>query len=337
MSVITISKALHAALREEMTKDQAVFVIGEDIGGQSSPYGVARDLETIFGKNRVIATPLSEAGYVGISIGASMRGMRPVIEFASIDFIGVCMDQIINQAAKMRYMSGGQVSVPIVLHLPIGSGLRKAGQHSQCLESMLAHLPGLKIVAPTTPYDAKGLFKAAIRDDDPVVFLTHKFLFDVKGEVSEDDYIIPIGEATIRREGKDVTIIAWSRQVLYSLEAAEKLQKEGIDAEVLDLRSLVPLDWETIAESVCKTHRVVVTEECVKRGGYAGEISAQIAEELFTELYQPVARVGALNIVPPFSPPLEDAFFPHPQDIVDAAEIIMSKPKRRMISYGVFE
>jgi pyruvate/2-oxoglutarate/acetoin dehydrogenase E1 component len=324
MSVMTISEALHAALYEEMLRDEEVFTIGEEVG-RFGPYEVTTGLETVFSKNRVIATPISEAGFVGICVGAAMRGMRPVVELMYIDFIGVCMDQIINQAAKMRYMTGGQVSIPMVLRLPMGSGRRNAGQHSQCLESMLAHVPGLKMVAPTTPYDAKGLLKAAIRDDDPVMFLDHKFLFGVKGEVPEDDYVVPIGKAAVRREGKDLTIIAWSRQVLYALEAAEELKKEGIDAEVIDLRSLVPLDWETIADSVRKTHRVVVTEECVKRGGYGAEISAQIAEELFAELEQSVARIGALNIVPPFSPPLEDAFFPHPKDIVETAKKVMKK------------
>jgi pyruvate/2-oxoglutarate/acetoin dehydrogenase E1 component len=323
MSIMTIAEALHVALREEMARDQEVFVIGEEVGGQYGLFDMTTGLQDIFGKDRAIATPISEAGFVGMSVGAALRGMRPVVELMYIDFIGVCMDQIINQAAKMRYMTGGQVSVPMVLLLPTGSGRRNAGQHSQCLESMLAHVPGLKMVAPTTPYDAKGLLKAAIRDDDPVMFLEPKLIMGMKGEVPEGDYVVPIGQAAVRREGKDVTIIAWSRQVLYSLEAAEKLQKEGIDPEVIDLRSLVPLDWETITESVRKTHRVVVVEECVKRGGYGAEISAQIAEELFAELSQPVARVGALNIVPPFSPPLEDAFFPHPKDIVQAAKRTM--------------
>jgi pyruvate/2-oxoglutarate/acetoin dehydrogenase E1 component len=319
MSIMTIAEALHVALREEMARDREVFVIGEEVGGQYGLFDMTTGLQDIFGKDRAIATPISEAGFVGMSVGAALRGMRPVVELMYIDFIGVCMDQIINQAAKMRYMTGGQVSVPMVLLLPTGSGRRNAGQHSQCLESMLAHVPGLKMVAPTTPYDAKGLLKAAIRDNDPVMFLEHKLLFGNKGEVPEGDYVVPIGQAAVRRKGQDLTIIAWSRQVLYALEAAEELQKEGIAAEVIDLRSLVPLDWQTIAESVRKTHRVVVAEECVKRGGYGAEISAQIAEELFAELDQPVARVGALNIVPPFSPPLEDAFFPHPQDIVAAA------------------
>jgi pyruvate/2-oxoglutarate/acetoin dehydrogenase E1 component len=329
MSLMTIAEALHAALHEEMLRDKEVFVMGEDVGGQYGLFNVTTGLRDIFGKNRAIATPISEAGFVGMAVGAAIRGMRPVTELLYIDFIGVCMDQIINQAAKMRYMTGGQVSVPMVLLLPTGTGRRNAGQHSQCLESLLAHIPGLKMVAPTNPYDAKGLLKASIRDDDPVMFLEHKLIMGIKGEVPEGDYVVPIGKAAVRREGKDLTIIAWSRQVLYALEAEEELQKEGIDAEVIDLRSLVPLDWETIEKSICKTHRVVVTEECVKRGGYAGEISAQIAENLFTELYQPVARVGALNIVPPFSPPLEDAFFPHPKDIVEAARKVMCEGTKR--------
>jgi acetoin:2,6-dichlorophenolindophenol oxidoreductase subunit beta len=321
---MTIGSALNAALFEEMERDKEVFVIGEEIG-RTGLYGVTSGLEERFGKSRVIRTPISEAGFVGMSVGAAMRGMRPVTELMYIDFIGVCMDQVINQAAKMRYMTGGQVSIPMVLLLPTGAGRRNAGQHSQSLESLLAHIPGLKMVAPTTPYDAKGLLKASIRDDDPVMFLEHKFTAGIEGDVPDGDYIVPIGKANVRRKGKDVTVIAWSRQVIYALEAAEELQKEGINAEIIDLRSLVPLDWDTIQESVCKTHRVVITEECVKRGGYAAEISAQISENLFGELNRPVERIGALNITPPFSPPLEDAFFPHPKDIIAAVRKLFDK------------
>lgn len=315
MSIMTIGEALHHALHDEMARDPSVFTIGEEVGFNGL-YGVTKGLENEFGTKRVIATPISEAGFVGMAVGAAMRGMRPVAELMYIDFIGVCMDQIVNQAAKMCYMTGGQISVPMVLRLPMGSGRRNAGQHSQNLESMLTHVPGLKVVAPITPRDAKGMLLAAIRDPDPVVMLEHKLCYGLQGEVPDEDYTIPFGQAAVRREGKDVTFIAWSRQVLFALEAAGVLAQEGVEAEVIDLRSLVPLDFETIKKSVRKTGRAVVIQECVNRGGYGGEISAQIAEKIFDALKSPVVRIGAKNIVPPFAHTLEDAFFPHPGDIV---------------------
>ncbi|MCI9648859.1 alpha-ketoacid dehydrogenase subunit beta [Oscillibacter sp.] len=324
MSIKTISEALHEALRGEMLRDPRVFTIGEECGFNGL-YGVSTDLEKEFGSKRVIATPISEAGFVGMSVGAAMRGMRPVAELMYIDFIGVCMDQIINQAAKMCYMTGGQIGVPMVLRLPMGSGRRNAGQHSQNLESLLTHIPGLKVVAPITPYDAKGMLTAAIRDEDPVVMLEHKLCYNIQGEVPEGDYTVPFGQAAVRREGTDVTLIGWSRQVLNELEAAETLEKEGISAEVVDIRSLVPLDFETIAASVTKTGRALVAQECVNRGGYGGEISAQISENLFDRLKAPVMRIGAKNIVPPFAHTLEDAFFPNTADIVSAVREMMKK------------
>ena len=319
MSEKTISQALHETLRNEMLRDPTVFTIGEEVGFDGL-YGVTLGLEKEFGDKRVIATPISEAGFVGMSVGAAMSGMRPVAELMYIDFIGVCMDQIINQAAKMHFMTGGQVSVPMV---PMGSGRRNAGQHSQNLESMLTHVPGLKVVAPITPYDAKGMLAAAIRDDDPVIMLEHKLCYNEKGEVPDEDYIVPFGQAAIRREGSDVTLIGWSRQVLYELEAAELLAGEGISCEVVDVRSLVPLDFETIEKSVRKTGRALVSQECVNRGGYGGEISAQISEFLFDALKAPVVRLGAKNICPPFAHTLEDAFFPHVDDIAAAVRNMM--------------
>lgn len=328
MSIKTISQALHEALRDEMLRDPSVFTIGEECGFDGL-YGVSTDLEKEFGNRRVIATPISEAGFVGMSVGAAMRGMRPVAELMYIDFIGVCMDQIINQAAKMCYMTGGQISVPMVLRLPMGSGRRNAGQHSQNLESLLTHIPGLKIVAPITPYDAKGMLTAAIRDDDPVVMIEHKLCYGIAGEVPDENYVVPFGQAAVRREGKDITLIGWSRQVLNELEAAEILDKEGISAEVVDIRSLVPLDFDTIAASVRKTGRALVAQECVNRGGYGGEISAQISEQLFDVLKAPVARIGAKNIVPPFAHTLEDAFFPNTGDIVAAVRAMLKKEGAR--------
>jgi len=327
MSVKTISQALHESLRNEMLRDSKVFTMGEECGFDGL-YGVSTDLEKEFGTKRVIATPISEAGFVGMAVGAAMRGMRPVAELMYIDFIGVCMDQIINQAAKMCYMTGGQISVPMVLRLPMGSGRRNAGQHSQNLESLLTHIPGLKVIAPITPYDAKGMLTAAIRDDDPVVMIEHKLCYNIQGEVPEEDYVVPFGKAAVRREGTDVTLIGWSRQVLNELEAAEILAGDGISAEVIDIRSLVPLDFETIAASVRKTGRVLVAQECVNRGGYGGEISAQIAENLFDALKAPVVRIGAKNIVPPFAHTLEDAFFPHTEDIVAAVRNMMKEERR---------
>lgn len=327
MSVKTISQALHESLRNEMLRDSKVFTMGEECGFDGL-YGVSTDLEKEFGTKRVIATPISEAGFVGMAVGAAMRGMRPVAELMYIDFIGVCMDQIINQAAKMCYMTGGQISVPMVLRLPMGSGRRNAGQHSQNLESLLTHIPGLKVIAPITPYDAKGMLTAAIRDGDPVVMIEHKLCYNIQGEVPEEDYVVPFGKAAVRREGTDVTLIGWSRQVLNELEAAEILAGDGISAEVIDIRSLVPLDFETIAASVRKTGRVLVAQECVNRGGYGGEISAQIAENLFDALKAPVVRIGAKNIVPPFAHTLEDAFFPHTEDIVAAVRNMMKEERR---------
>jgi pyruvate dehydrogenase E1 component beta subunit len=273
----------------------------------------------------VIETPISELGFTGMAVGAAMRGIRPVVELMYNDFISVSLDPVMNQAAKLRYMTGGQLTMPMVIRAPMGAGRRNAGQHSQCLEALFAHIPGLKVVCPSTAKDAKGLIKAAIRDNDPVIFLEHKLLYAKKEEIPEEEYIIPLGEADVKREGKDITIITWSRQVYFALDAAKELAKSGIDAEVLDLRTLVPLDWEAIKKSVLKTHNVVVVEEGVKRGGFGGEISAQIMEELFDELDSPVERVAGLNIVSPFSPPLEDANFPQVNDIVGAVKKVLNK------------
>jgi pyruvate/2-oxoglutarate/acetoin dehydrogenase E1 component len=325
MSQLSMSRAVRAALHEEMAHDPKVILMGEDLGKKGGSFGITQGLLDEFGPNRVIDTPISEAGFVGMAVGAAMRGLRPVVEIMFIDFIGVCMDQVMNQAAKIRYMTGGQVKVPLVLRAPMGSGLRNAGQHSQCLETLFTHIPGLKVVCPSTPADARGLLKTAIRDDDPVVFIEHKRLYAIKGEMPGEEELIPLGQAAVKRAGSDVTIITWSQQVLTALEAARELEQEGIDAEVLDLRSLVPLDWEAIQKSVAKTHNVVIAQESCRRSGYAGEISAQIMEELFDELDAPVTRVAALNVVPPFSPPLEDAFLPHAADIVRTVKQLLNR------------
>jgi acetoin:2,6-dichlorophenolindophenol oxidoreductase subunit beta len=319
-----MSKAIREAMHEEMVRDENVIVIGEDLGVMGSPFGVTQGFLDEFGPDRVIETPICESGFTGMAVGAAMRGIRPVVELMYVDFIGVAMDPVLNQAAKLRYMTGGQVSIPMVIRAPMGAGRRNAGQHSQCLESFFTHIPGLKLVCPSTPADAKGLLKAAIRDEDPVIFLEHKLLYALKGEMPEEEHIIPLGTAEVKREGKDVTIITWSRQVLFALEAAAELAKEGVDVEVIDLRTLVPLDWESIKKSVGKTHNVVIVQEGYKRSGYAGEIAAQIMAELFDELDSPVERVAGLNTVAPFSPPLEDAFFPNASDIVQAVKKAVS-------------
>ncbi len=324
MKKMSVSHAIREGMHEEMLRDENVVMIGEDLGTMGSPFGITLGFLDEFGPNRVIETPICESGFTGMAVGAAMRGVRPVVELMYVDFIGVAMDPVMNQAAKMRYMTGGQVHVPMVIRAPMGAGRRNAGQHSQCLETLFTHIPGLKVVCPSTAADAKGLIKAAIRDEDPVIFLEHKLLYATKGEIPEGEHIIPLGVADIKREGKDVTIITWSRQVFFALDAAKELEKEGIDVEVLDLRTLVPLDWEAIKKSVSKTHNVVVVQEGVKRSGFAGEISAQIMEELFDELDAPVERVAGLNIVPPFSPTLEDVFFPHVEDIVKAVKKVVN-------------
>jgi pyruvate dehydrogenase E1 component beta subunit len=325
MKSITISKAISEALHEEMVRDENVIVLGEDMGKMGNVFAITQGFQEEFGANRVLDTPISESGFLGMSVGAAMRGIRPVAELMYIDFIGVSYDPILNQAAKMRYMTGGQVTVPMVLRAPMGSGRRNAGQHSQNLETLFTHVPGLKVVCPSTAKDAKGLLKSAIRDDDPVIFLEHRLLYAKKEEIPEEEYLIPLGKADIKREGKDITVITYSRQVYFALEAAEELAKEGIDVEVLDLRSLVPLDWDAIKESVSKTHNVVIVHEAVKRSGFGGELAAQISCELFDELDAPVERVAALNEVPPFAPTLEDEFFPHPADIVKAVKKVLNK------------
>lgn len=325
MKKITYGQALSEAMHEEMVRDESVFVIGEDMGVMGSVFGLTKGFMEEFGANRVIDTPISESGFTGMSVGAAMRGLRPVVEIMYVDFTPVCMDPIVNQAAKMRYMTGGQVKVPMVIRAPQGAGRRNAGQHSQSLEALFTHIPGLKVVMPATPYDAKGLLKAAIRDDDPVIFIEHKLLYATKGEVPEEEYIIPLGKADVKRTGKDVTILAYSRQVSFALQAAKELAESGIDAEVIDLRTLVPLDWEAIAASVKKTHRVVIAQEAVERGGFAGELAAQIQDELFDELDAPVKRVAGLNVVPPFSPALEDFIYPNAKDIVSGVKEILGK------------
>ena len=323
---ITVSKAIREGLLEEMRRNDKMFIMGEDMAVMGNVFAITTGFLEEFGPNRVIDTPISEEGFCGMAVGAAMRDMVPCVALMYNDFVTVCAAPIFNQAAKLKYMSGGQCSIHLVLRMPMGSGRRTAGQHSQSLEALACHFPGLKVVAPCSAADAKGLIKSALRDPDPVVVFEHKLLYARKEEIPEDeDYLVPIGKADITREGKDLTIITWSRAVNFSLEAAEMLAKEGINVEVLDLSTLVPIDWEAIKASVSKTPNVIIVSEEVKRGSYAGEISAQIAEELFDELDAPVERVCGLNIVSPFSPVLEDLNFPHPEDIAKAVKRVLNK------------
>ena len=325
MSRMSVSQAIREGMREEMRRDENVIMVGEDLGVMGSPFAITQGFLEEFGNTRVIETPIAESGFTGMAVGAAMRGLRPVVELMYNDFISVALDPVMNQAAKLRYMTGGQVTIPMVIRAPMGAGRRNAGQHSQCLEALFTHIPGLKVVCPSSAADAKALIKAAIRDDDPVIFLEHKLLYAMKDEVPESENIIPLGQAAVKRQGKDATILTWSRQVFFALEAAEELAQQGIDVEVIDLRTLVPLDWETITTSVCKTHNVLVVEEGVKRGGIGAELGSQITEELFDELDGPVTRVAGLNVVSPFSPPLEDAVFPHKADIVNAVKKALNR------------
>lgn len=314
----TYLQALNDALREEMERDPRVLIIGEDVGRFGGCFGVTKGLFEQFGENRVRDTPITESAIVGAATGAAAAGLRPVCELMFIDFIGVSMDQLFNQAAKMRYMFGGKISIPMVLRAPQGGGISAAAQHSQSLEAWFMHIPGVKVALPATPADAYGLLLTAIRDDNPVVFLEHKALYGVEGEVPDNAGPIPFGKAALCREGRDVTIVATSKMVYSALEAAEILAREGIEAEVIDPRTLVPMDSEAIIESVKKTHRVVIAHEAVKTGGAGAEIAAQIAEAAFDYLDAPIVRVGAPFTPVPFASTLEEAFIPNAGDIVAA-------------------
>lgn len=321
MREITYRDAIREALREEMLRDNSVFLMGEDIGIYGGAYAVTKGLLEEFGERKVKDTPISEAVIVGAATGAAAAGTRPVVEIMYIDFMTFCMDQIVNQAAKMRYMFGGKIKVPLVIRTQGGSGTFCAAQHSQSLEAWFVHIPGLKVVMPSTPYDAKGLLKNSIRDDNVVIFIEHKLLYNTKGGVPEEEYLIPLGKADIKRQGQDVTLISWSRMVLTSLEAADELAKEGIDVEVIDVRSLSPLDIPTIVNSVRKTGRVVICEEGCKTGGVGGEIWTQITEQAFDYLDAPVVRVAGKDVPIPFSPVLEKAAIPNKNQIIEGLKV----------------
>jgi len=313
------AEALNDALRIEMQRDPRVIVLGEDIAEHGGAFQVTAGLLAEFGPTRIRQTPISEIGLVGTAVGAALTGLRPVAELMYIDFSGLAMDQIVNQAAQNRFMFGGQARVPLVVRTQGGSGRGNAAQHSKSLEAWFTHVAGLKVVMPSTPADAKGLLAAAIRDDDPVMFIEHKLLYRTKGLVPAGEHLVPLGHADVKREGSDVTIVTWSREVLFSLEAAAKLADEGISAEVVDVRSLVPLDKETILASVRKTRRVLVVHEAIKRSGYGGEIAALIAEEAFDDLDAPPRRLAGLETPIPYAQPLELRVVPQTDDIVRAA------------------
>ncbi len=321
---ITYREALNLALVEEMTRDERVIFVGEDVGGHGGAFQVSRGLFEAFGADRVRDTPISEATIVGTAVGAALAGLRPIGELQYLDFITLAMDQIVNQAAKMRYMFGGKATLPLVIRAPGGSGGRgNAAQHSQSLEAWFMHIPGLKVVMPGTPYDAKGLFKAAIRDNNPVIFIEHKAMYNQEGPVPEGDYVVPLGSADLKRQGTDVTLITYSRMVLVSLEAAEALAGEGIDAEVLDLRTLLPLDDEAIFESVRKTGRAIVVEEDCRTCGVGAEVSARIIENCFDYLDAPVMRVAGLDTPIPYCRKLEQAAVPQVADVTAAVRNLL--------------
>jgi acetoin:2,6-dichlorophenolindophenol oxidoreductase subunit beta len=335
MARIKYRDALRAALVEEMAADASVFCIGEGIGERGGSYKVTEGLIAQFGPGRVRDTPLSEAGFVGLGVGAAIAGQRPVVEVLFIDFLLQAMDQVVNQAAKYRFMSGGEGRVPLVIRTQGGAGNSLAGQHSQSLEALCYHIPGLKVVMPATPHDAKGLLKASIRDEDPVVFIEHKLLYMTEGEVADDPYVIPLGKADVKRAGTDVTLVTWSHMVLKSLQAAEELAAEGISTEVIDLRTLVPMDIDCVLESVRQTGRLVIAQEAIKRGGVGSDVAAIVAERAFEHLRAPIARVAGINSVVPFNLALEKATVPQVADVVAGVRSVMGAPADHRRPEGV--
>ncbi|HUC77588.1 MAG TPA: alpha-ketoacid dehydrogenase subunit beta [Vicinamibacterales bacterium] len=316
---LTFADAVREAIAEEMRRDPRVVLMGEDVAEAGTAFKVLAGLVQEFGPSRVIDTPISEAGFTGLGVGAAMTGMRPVVDIMFGDFLTLVMDQLANQAAKIHYMSGGKWKVPLVVRTTLGATRRSAAQHSQSLHAWPSHIPGLKVAVPSTPRDAKGLMKAAIRDDNPVVFFEDKMQYKLKGPVPSDDYVIPLGLADIKREGSDITIVATSSMVQVALGAARMLEEIGIDAEIVDPRTTWPLDEKTIVESVKKTSRAIVMDEGYGRYGVAAELAAVVAEGAFYDLDAPVTRLGALHVPIPFSPPLEDATVPTEQSVFDTA------------------
>lgn len=320
MTKMSYVEALRDGMSFEMRRDDTVFLAGEDVGIFGGCFGQTQGMFAEFGPKRIIDTPISETAIMGLGVGAASAGLRPIVELMFIDFIGICLDELFNQAAKMRYMFGGKAQVPMVVRAPAGAGFSAAAQHSQSMEAWLAHIPGIKVVMPYSPADAKGLMISAIRDNNPVVYIEHKALYTMEGEVPEGDYTVPIGKASLAREGEDVSLISWGAMVGKALEAAKALEADGISAEVVDLRTITPVDRESIIKSVQKTNRAVVVHEAVRTGGFGGEIAAIIADEAFDYLDAPVKRVTAPDTPVPFSSPLEQAFIPSADKIVGAVK-----------------
>lgn len=325
MKEMTLGQAIREALAEELRRDPLVFIMGEDVAEAGTPFKVLSGLVEEFGTARVIDTPISEAGITGLGVGGAMTGMRPIVDIMFGDFIALVMDQIVNQAAKVHYMSGGKLKVPLVVRTTLGATRRTGAQHSQSLHAWVSHVPGLKVVLPSTPYDAKGLLKTAIRDDNPVIFFEDKMMYQLKGMVPEDEYTIPFGVADIKREGSDVTIVATSSMVQVALEAADKLAALNISAEVVDPRTMFPLDKQTLIESAKKTSRAIVIDEGYERYGVTAELAAVIAEGAFYYLDAPVKRMGAMDVPVPFSPVLEDLTVPTAQAVIEAAKTLCGR------------
>lgn len=321
---MSCTEALAEALAEEMERDETIFIIGEDLTAHDGIFGQFKGLHKRFA-GRVIDSPISETAIVGAGLGAALTGMRPLVDLHFADFFTTAMDEIVNQTAKIRYMSGGQVRIPMVIWAPDGGGLSAAAQHSQSLESWFVHTPGLKVVVPSEPADVKGLIKTAVREDDPVIFFQHKKLFAQTGPVPEEEYLIPLGKADIKREGRDITLITYSKMTYLSLEASEQLAGEGIEVEVIDLRTLKPLDFDLIAESVKKTNNVLIVHEACLTGGFGGEIAARIGEELFDYLDAPVTRIGGKDVPMPFSPLMENFVLPQVSNIVDGVKKVLNR------------
>ncbi len=319
---MTLGQAIREALAEEMRRDPRVFILGEDVAEAGTPFKVLSGLVEEFGPARVIDSPISEAGITGIGVGGAMTGMRPIIDIMFGDFLTLALDQIVNQAAKVHYMSGGKLKVPLVVRTTLGATRRTAAQHSQSLHAWVSHVPGLKVVLPSTPYDAKGLLKTAIRDDNPVVFFEDKMMYQLKGMVPVDDYTIPFGVADIKRTGSDITIVATSSMVQVALEAAEQLATLNISAEVIDPRTMFPLDTETLIESAKKTSRAIVVDEGYERYGVTAELASVIADGAFYYLDAPVKRIGAMNVPVPFSPVLEDLTVPTAAKVAELAKTL---------------
>jgi pyruvate/2-oxoglutarate/acetoin dehydrogenase E1 component len=323
MKEIRYISAINEAIREEMERDENVFLMGEDVGVPGGSFGASRGLYDLFGPERVVDTPISEAAITGLAAGAAACGLRPILEIMFMDFMTVCMDGIVNQIAKMRYMFGSQYAMPIVIRTPSGAGLNAGPQHSQSLEAWFAHVPGLKVVMPGNPHDVKGIIKSAVRDENPVIVVEHKALYASKGEIPEEEYLVPIGKAYVKKEGADVTVVAVSKMVHESLKAAEILAKDGIHVEVIDLLTVSPWDRETVFNSIGKTHRLVIAHEAVKSFGMGAEISAAVSEEIMDELDAPIMRVGAPFVPIPFS--LEKAYLPNADHIITAVKKTLAR------------